>query len=132
MRRPLTEEQKEARRKYHRKYYMENRERLIAVAKVGAGERYKENRTHILSVYNDRRDFVNKSKDIPCADCGKKYPLYCMDFDHVRGEKEFQLSSSSSRSYQKIIAEIAKCDVVCAVCHRIRTHERKQYFQRAK
>lgn len=24
-----------------------------------------------------------------------------------------------------ILAEIAKCEVVCAVCHRIRTHTRK-------
>lgn len=56
-----------------------------------------------------------------CKDCGRKYPHYVMDFDHVRGEKLFELSKMGDQTFVKIAAEIAKCDVVCANCHRLRT-----------
>ncbi|TSC76687.1 MAG: hypothetical protein G01um101429_1156 [Parcubacteria group bacterium Gr01-1014_29] len=66
------------------------------------------------------------SKDVPCADCGKKYHWYVMDFDHVRGKKFFPLSQSSvgGRSIETIKREIAKCDIVCTNCHRMRTYNR--------
>jgi hypothetical protein len=50
-----------------------------------------------------------------------------MDFDHVRGEKLFDVSRmvGPGLSLELIKAEIAKCDVVCANCHRIRTFERR-------
>jgi len=53
-----------------------------------------------------------------------------MDLDHVRGTKEFKVSEAVQRAYgltlKRVQAEIAKCDVVCANCHRIRT-ERAGY-----
>ncbi len=47
-----------------------------------------------------------------------------MDFDHVRGEKKFNLGSvlALNVSAEILDEEIAKCDIVCANCHRIRTH----------
>ena len=65
----------------------------------------------------------------PCADCGRSYPAYVMDFDHVRGTKSVGISLMFSYSWQTILAEIAKCDLVCANCHRIRTFERGQYVR---
>lgn len=59
-------------------------------------------------------------------DCNIKYPYYVMDFDHVRGKKSFTLGSLNGQGLQTVIKEIKKCDVVCANCHRIRTHKRKQ------
>jgi hypothetical protein len=53
------------------------------------------------------------------------YPPYVMDFDHLDG-KEFTISSSGADySHAKLVAEIAKCEVVCSNCHRQRTHERR-------
>lgn len=48
-----------------------------------------------------------------------------MDFDHL-GDKRFLISSAARRgiSFDKIKQEIAKCEVVCANCHRNRTHMR--------
>ena len=66
------------------------------------------------------RDFLNDAKSVPCMDCGKSYPPFVMDFDHVRGEKKCDIARMSSRSMTAINKEIAKCDVVCANCHRIR------------
>ena len=72
------------------------------------------------------RDFINKIKsEAACADCGNFYPSYVMDFDHVRGEKKFNVAASMHAGYRKLVAEIEKCDIVCSNCHRERTHQRK-------
>lgn len=63
-------------------------------------------------------------KDRPCMDCGGVFPTECMDFDHVRGDKKFTISVQRRRPWQEVLDEIAKCDVVCANCHRIRTKRR--------
>ena len=49
-----------------------------------------------------------------------------MDFDHVRGEKVANVSSIWSRkSWEAVLEEVAKCEVVCANCHRLRTWSRR-------
>lgn len=64
---------------------------------------------------------INEAKDVPCADCGNRYPPYVMDFDH-KGNKDYNVGNMKGMSPETILLEIAKCDVVCANCHRIRTH----------
>ena len=63
----------------------------------------------------------------PCADCGE-VDLRVLDFDHVRGEKIGDVSTmvNTGRSWPMIEAEIAKCDVRCANCHRKVTYERRR------
>ncbi len=74
----------------------------------------------------DRREFIDSLKqDKPCLDCGGLLPPFCMDFDHVRGEKRLPLSQMVTYSPEVIVAEIEKCDLVCACCHRIRTEQRR-------
>jgi len=62
-----------------------------------------------------------------CADCGYNAHPSALDFDHLPGSiKEHRLASMSGGSTKaKIDAEIAKCEVVCANCHRIRTALRR-------
>ena len=67
---------------------------------------------------------IRKAKDKPCADCGQRYPSYVMDFDHVRGVKRFNIGAPGRRTAGVVAVEIAKCDVICANCHRIRTHSK--------
>ena len=69
------------------------------------------------------RDLKTKT---PCVDCRISYPYYVMDFDHVRGQKHANVMELvSTLSKKKIDEEIAKCEIVCSNCHRIRTHMRK-------
>ncbi len=69
------------------------------------------------------RDLIRARKSVPCADCNTRYPFYVMDFDHVRGVKKFNIGIGASRYSLKVIEkEIDKCEVVCANCHRQRTH----------
>ena len=55
-----------------------------------------------------------------------------MQWDHKPGfEKVGDLSAALwGRSRDEILAEIAKCDLVCANCHAIRTFERAGWAQR--
>lgn len=72
------------------------------------------------------KDLVAEAKNRPCADCGVSYPTCVMEFDHRPGEPFlFHIAGMYWKSAGQLRAEIAKCDVVCANCHRIRTHTRE-------
>lgn len=61
----------------------------------------------------------------PCADCGQKYRACCMDFDHVKGVKVNCVALlANSCSWPQLLAEVAKCEIVCSNCHRMRTQDR--------
>jgi len=75
-----------------------------------------------------KRDWMAQYKlDAGCADCGYNEHPHALDFDHVE-EKEFNVSQGQDKSYKILKEEIAKCDVVCANCHRIRTAERGGFY----
>lgn len=60
----------------------------------------------------------------PCVGCGQSFPYYVMDFDHRDpNSKTFQISSAlkSNVAWDRILGEIAKCDLRCANCHRLRS-----------
>lgn len=100
---------KECHNKYTRQHYLDNKQKYIdRVAK-----------------YNKKqKDKVRELKNVPCMDCNTVYPYYVMDFDH-REDKKFNISQSMDRyGWAKILEEVAKCDVVCSNCHRIRTYNR--------
>lgn len=59
-----------------------------------------------------------------CMDCGYHAHPESLDFDHVRGVKSFNMAQVGTRKMSSILEEIAKCDVVCANCHRVRTYNR--------
>lgn len=70
---------------------------------------------------------VEAFKAAPCLDCGITYPSWMMDCDHTRGIKRADLSQMVGHlGLQAITAELAKCDPVCANCHRHRTYQRAQ------
>ena len=78
-----------------------------------------------------QKDLLSKYiKDIKekdhCLDCKISYPYYMMDFDHVRGTKQANVAELiNTLSKKRIDTEIAKCEIVCSNCHRIRTHNRR-------
>lgn len=75
--------------------------------------------------YRERiKTFITHAKSVPCPDCRGIFLVICMDFDHVRGVKEFNISLGGM-SFSRVKKEIEKCDVVCANCHRIRTEKRR-------
>ena len=84
-----------------------------------------------LSIKKQKEYLAQYLKDLkeknPCIDCKISYPYYVMDFDHVRGTKQANVAELiSTLSKKRIDLEIAKCEIVCSNCHRIRTHIRKK------
>lgn len=91
-----------------------------------------ENREKILAMQNNKRrewrKYIEQLKSsTPCMDCDIQYPSYVMDFDHVRGVKLGNISAQLSNfsTFEKLLEEIDKCDIVCSNCHRHRTWMRK-------
>lgn len=62
-----------------------------------------------------------------CVDCGYRAHPDALDFDHLPGsDKEFNISRAlRSKNWDAILAEVAKCEVRCANCHRVKTAERR-------
>ena len=104
-------------RQYQRQWYQKNREvHLARVLRVTRRAR------------EAAKEYINEVKHCPCAHCGGRFPPFVMDFDHVRGTKVANLSQlrGGRSAWSKILDEIAKCEVVCANCHRLRTYLRNQ------
>lgn len=71
------------------------------------------------------KKIVDTLKANPCSDCHKTYPVYVLQFDHVRGVKKFDISEGLTHAIKNILQEIEKCELVCANCHAIRTFRRR-------
>jgi hypothetical protein len=99
---------------YGRAHYEANRARYIEQARLQK-DRLRNERTAYLLEYFERH---------PCVDCGEADPVV-LEFDHLR-DKLFSIGPKlGTRSWPSILAEIEKCEVVCANCHRRRTAHRK-------
>lgn len=66
----------------------------------------------------------------PCVDCGED-DVIVLEFDHVRGKKKRTVASMlvQGYSFEKILLEIAKCDVRCANCHRRKTAKKGNWLR---
>ena len=79
-------------------------------------------------VHYNKQQFKKKLSEIKeasgCTDCGVKNPIV-LDFDHLK-DKRYNVSRMihDGFSWAAIKKEIAKCEVVCANCHRVRTYNR--------
>ena len=123
-------------RTQQKEYREQNKDKIAAKKKA-----YREkNRTKInnsLQIYRKtnkeylqerrmfKRQYLRNLKDKPCMDCKVKYNSWQMDYDHVRGEKLFSIGEQYLEcGEEKLLKEIAKCDLVCSNCHRVRTVRR--------
>jgi hypothetical protein len=103
--------QKRDQRPYNVAYYADHREQELE---------------RVRSRQREAVEFLRGLRCVPCTDCGGAFPPYAMDFDH-NGDapKDFWiLQRAGAVSRERLLSEIAKCDVVCANCHRARTHAR--------
>jgi hypothetical protein len=93
--------------------------------------RNKEEQIRRINIKKDEiRLYIRKAKAGPCHDCGNLFPHYVMDFDHRPGTVKFCDPAQLHKygSWKRVHEELAKCDLVCANCHRIRTHQRQETF----
>jgi hypothetical protein len=101
-------------REASRRHYVANRDKVIAKAKE-----------YSKAARNRTRAFIsNFLKTNPCVDCGETNTIV-LEFDHLK-DKKFNISDAARNGVgiKKLKDEIAKCEVRCANCHRIKTYER--------
>lgn len=101
------------RSQYYQNYYAKNPNRRKSV------------REHASKLRERNKAVVREAMQSGCVDCGIK-DIRVLDFDHLR-DKSYNVSELANfqSSIERIKDEIAKCEVVCSNCHRIRTHNRR-------
>ena len=95
---------------YKQVHYAANRERYIRAARLRKQVLVEERTAFLLEFFRSH----------PCMDCGESDPLV-LEFDHLE-DKAFGIAKGlRDRSWDSVLEETEKCDVVCANCHRRRT-----------
>ena len=109
---------KDCTRSYKRRWYADNSIRHRQVSDAAKRRRIAKNAGQI-------REYLQSHR---CVDCGEADPLV-LEFDHVRGEKRGDISRMMrERPWAIVLAEIEKCDVRCANCHRRRTAKQSGWY----
>lgn len=97
-------------RPYNVKYYARNRQQEL---------------DRVVRRQRATLEFLRALRRVPCEDCRGTFLPHQMDFDHRDPDtKSFGVTWSKAMlaPRQRLLDEIAKCDVVCANCHAIRTY----------
>lgn len=91
-------------KKHAKKYYKNNKEKIL-----------KKNREYRVKVM---RWFKEYKSTLKCSRCPEDHPA-CIDFHHKK-EKKYLISNMiwAGKSIENIKKEIAKCEIICANCHR--------------
>jgi hypothetical protein len=98
----------------------DRRQRYALDPAYGKALAYKSRRRQV-DILRGRVDALKRS---PCADCKRKFHPVVMDFDHLDPSKKSEDVArmvGRAASWKAVVSEIAKCDLVCSNCHRIRT-----------
>lgn len=102
-------------------------------------EHYEKYKDEYIARSKDRQKRVLKEnvdklleylKYHPCVDCGETDPIV-LEFDHlIREDKQYCISNMMrDYSWDKILSEITKCEVVCSNCHKRRTAKQFGWYK---
>jgi hypothetical protein len=95
---------------YKQEHYEKHKDRYVAQAGRRKRTLAHERADYLLDFFSERS----------CVDCGEGDPLV-LEFDHLANKKFNIAKGLRDRPWQAVLDEIAKCEVVCANCHRRRT-----------
>ena len=101
---------RDCRRAYDRRYYAE-RGKAARLARMKAWR-------------GEKRAWMDELKQgRACADCGGVFPSCVMHWDHLPGHRKIAEISAmvANRRRAVVLEELAKCELVCANCHVMRT-----------
>jgi hypothetical protein len=97
-------------------------------------EKYVAARLKFKGKTEELKDKIRNLKmTTPCMDCGQLYHYCVMDFDHRdRNTKVVSIAylMRNTNNMALIEEEMAKCDLVCSNCHRLRTFKRKDWLNK--
>lgn len=108
------------------------KERVAAgLPRYGVVEAASRKRRDLRRAALRREKFYDKigriKQEQGCTDCGFNAHPFAMHFDHLpEFEKSAGIASLWWAPWARVVAEMAKCEVVCANCHAIRTITRRE------
>jgi hypothetical protein len=113
---------RECHKPFRKNWYQGNKERHLEQVKARKQETRKAAREYVW----------NYLLAHPCTECRERDPRV-LEFHHREG-KERAVSEMVADGYpiSKIQAEIDKCDVLCANCHRKKTMDERGWFRGRK
>jgi len=104
---------------YSKQHYLKNikaRRKQISARRKRVRE---ENRVKLCEYFSNHE----------CKDCGES-DILVLEFDHLRDKKANICDLLHyGYSWESILQEIAKCEVVCSNCHRRRTYRRSGSYR---
>ncbi|MBA2286890.1 MAG: hypothetical protein H0W02_15570 [Ktedonobacteraceae bacterium] len=102
------------------KHYQNNKQAYLDRALTRNARIYEENKQKLYTYLSLH----------PCVDCSQT-DIRVLEFDHIRGKKSGDVAKMLGQGYgwPTIEAEIAKCEVRCANCHRLKTMERGGWWR---
>lgn len=90
----------------HKEYYKQNAEKKKAYA--------RQQRIH----QKERMREARLARGGACERCGYNDCLAALDFHHPDDNKEGTVAVAKGWSDKRFYAEVAKCEMICANCHR--------------
>lgn len=114
---------KECVRKQGRKYYLDNRETILAHMSNRRQEHPHARRENMHGRQEARIVYIRKIKaERGCERCGEKDPLVLTFHHKDSSTRKYTVSGMGAHSIEVIDTEIAKCVVLCRNCH-VRVHQ---------
>lgn len=91
-----------------------------------AKQHYRSHRRYYYDKSADRREQLRQQleeykRQLACEKCGYNEYMCALDFHHIDDTKEINISDVCRHgwSFQRLLTEIQKCQVLCANCHRV-------------
>lgn len=122
----MTTLQKEKRNAYMRSYRVKNLKRSREIGRESSRKSYENNRDKIAEKAEARAAKVAEIKHIRgCKECDES-DTRCLDFHHRDPEHKVDNVAQMVRtcSWNRVMTEIEKCDVLCSNCHRKLIHKK--------
>lgn len=106
-------------RTYQREHYIKNKSQYLSNAKDWKQQRKRSNHLAMRTYLAEH----------PCVDCGETDPVV-LEFDHIdRTTKTASVSELlHTQSMERVLLEVAKCQVLCANCHRRKTAKQLGWY----
>lgn len=102
-------------------------------AKLAKQRAYQKARQKYVASATARRlkryELLEALKKNPCSDCKQTFHPTAMEFDHLPEHEKIDSITAlvtHGASLEAILLEVAKCELVCANCHRVRSAQRRE------